>query len=196
MNIQQGPVYSVPQEFAQEFFREFPDYRIRWSFKKRCWLIEQRCGRGSLAPIHIHPEDDQLIRARDGYWLVMEIQPGDRMPCPVCDCTIPVAVRKFREARCENCIAHGRDGRVMAGYFPFCTSLLEHLRHSDPLRGGNERLQAEADLANHKRLAAAERETARIVEAGTKDAFNRIFEIQSVGYTGKSKNIHLTKDIT
>lgn len=195
MNITNGPIYCVPPDFARQFFREFPDYRIRWSFAKRCWLIEQKCGRGSLKPIHIDPHDDQLIRAKDGYWLVMEIQPGDRMPCPVCDNTVKVATRRFSEARCENCIAHGRDGRFMAGHYPFGESLLEHLRHTDPLRGGVQRLQREADAANQRRLAAAERETQRIVEAGTKDAFSRIFDIQSVGYTGNSKNIHLDKSI-
>lgn len=195
MNIIQGPLYTVPSDFARVFFKEFPDYRIRWSFKKRCWLVEQKCGRGSLKPIHVDPHDDQLIRAKDGYWLVMEIQPGDRMPCPVCDNTVRVAVRKFAESRCENCIRHGRDGRFMAGYYPFSESLLEHLRHSDPLRGGLQRMQAEADKANQLRLARAERETARIVEAGTKDAFSRIFDIQSVGYTGSNKFIHLDKGI-
>lgn len=193
MNIIQGPIYSVPSDFARVFFREFPEYRIRWSFKKRCWLVEQKCGRSALSPIHIDPHDDQLIRARDGFWLVMEIQPGDRMPCPVCDNTIHVATRRFAEARCANCIKHGRDGRFMAGHYPFSEGLLEHLRRTDPLRDGVKRLQAEADAANQLRLDRARRAQSNHNEAASKDAFSRLFDIQSVGYTGRSKNIHLDK---
>lgn len=191
-----GPTYSISDTFLREFTREFPEYRIRWSFKKRCWHIEQHCGRNVLPPFRVETTDDRMIRARDGFWLVMEVQPGDRMPCPRCDNTLYVPIMKFGEARCENCIMHGRDGRTACGYMPFTSVMLDHLRRTDPLRGGTQRLAAEADAANQQMLKDAAKRTHDIVEAGTKDAFSRIVGIPSVGYTGKSKNIHLSKDIT
>ena len=194
-NYLPGPTYSVPQGFLREFEKEFPAYRIRWSFKKRCWLIEQKCGRSALSPIHIDAHDDQLIRAKDGFWSVMEIQPGDRMPCPQCGCELPVPVMRFGETRCEWCMLKGKDGRVVAGFMPFGSALLEHLRRTDPLRDGIKRLAQEADEQNQRRLDAVRRQTSNTIEATTKDAFNKLVGISSFGYTGRSKNIHLTKGI-
>lgn len=191
-----GGVYVVPPDFVHRFESEFPQYRIRWSLKKKCWLIEQHCGRAALSPLRIDAHDDSLIRARDGFWLVMEIQPGDRMSCPRCGNIISVMTRKFGENRCENCIQHKRDGRVVAGFFPFCEGLLEHLRRTDPMRGATARLAKEADAQNQKILEMLRRKTSNTVEAGTKDAFNRIMGIQSVGYTGNNKHIHLSKDFS
>lgn len=195
MNIIQGPLYTVPQDFAREFFREFPDYRIRWSFKKQCWLIEQKCGRAALPTFRIDPDDDRLIRMRDGYWLVMEIQPGDRMACPTCGYDMKVAHEKWAESKCALCEKNGRDGRSMAGYFPFSSRLLEHIRMTDPLRGGLERMRKAQDLENRRREESQVRATSNIVEAGAKADFNHIFDIQSVGYTGKNKTIHFDKGL-
>lgn len=191
-----GPIYSVGSDFLREFRKEFPEYRIRWSLKKHCWHIEQRCGRGALSPIHVDAMDDGLIRARDGYWLVMEIQPGDRMACPRCHSTINVPICKFGETRCTYCIVQRRDGRVTAGYMPCNSILLEHLRRTDPLRGATQRLAKEADVANQKRLDAAQRATSNAIEAASKDAFARLVGIPQFGYTGANKNIHLSKEIT
>jgi len=196
LNIIQGPIYTVPQDFAKEFFREFPDYRIRWSFQKNCWLIEQKCGRNTVPTFRVDRNDDRLIRMRDGYWLVMELQPGDRMACPTCGHDMKVAHERWAESTCQLCLKNGRDGRAMAGYFPFGPRLMDHIRKTDPLRGGTERARKEQDLANQRREEAQERATSNIVEAGTKADFNHIFDIQSVGYTGNSKNIHLDKGLT
>src|SRR5687767_7794014 len=67
-------------------------FRIRWSLRKGAWHIEQRVGRAALAPLRIAEWDDSLIRARDGYALVMEVRPGTTMPCPFCHGKVEVAV--------------------------------------------------------------------------------------------------------
>lgn len=155
-----GGLYVVPVEFKERFLAEFPDYRIRWSLKRQRWAIEQRCGRGALPPVSVDPHDDGMIRACDGYWLVMEFQPGDRMPCRArverdqrCGGVMKVPMRKSAEAVCEVCRSKKRDGRQMAAYWPFDECLLEKLRHTDPLRGGIQRARADADSANQRLLA-------------------------------------------
>ena len=122
-----GGIYTVPDSWRAAFLAEFPDYRIRWSLRDHCWHLEQKCGSNTLAPYRIDPFDDSLIRAADGYWLVMAIQPGNRMPCPAvtvrfprqtCGWTLPVATRETSESICPVCRSKRRDGRVMAGYWP------------------------------------------------------------------------------
>lgn len=164
-----GGLYVVPDSFKREFLAEFPSYRIRWSLKKHNWQVEQQIGRGALAPFRIDPDDDSLIRARDGYWLVFELSPGGRMPCPAvverfplqhCNWSVDVPIRTWKEARCTNCRLKGRDGRTIACHWPFDGSLLDHLRHTDPLRGGTERQRAETDRVNQALLKEAERKRA------------------------------------
>lgn len=154
-----GGVYVVPDEWKERFLAEFPDYRIRWSLRQQNWQVEQRCGRSALAPFRIDPFDDSLIRARDGYWLVMTFQPGDRMACPAvisayprqqCGWTMTVAHRKSKESVCDMCRFKRREGRTMAAYWPFDELLLEHLRYTDPLRGGTTRQKTDSDARNHR----------------------------------------------
>lgn len=152
-----GGLYVVPSDFRQKFLVDFPDYRIRWSLDKSQWQIEQRCGRGALPPIQIDEQDDSLIRARDGYWLVMTFQPGDRMACPVDGTTMQVAHRKSAESTCPTCRSKGRDGRIMAAYWPFGEALLARLKETDPLRGGIQRARDQADRHNQAILDEAER---------------------------------------
>lgn len=162
-----GGQYVVPDEWRQRFLAEFPDYRVRWSLKKGCWQLEQQCGRGALPPLRIDEADDSLVRARDGYWLVMEFSPGDRMPCPgviqnnprqVCGWPMKVAMRESRESTCSVCRSKGRDGRTMAAHWPFDELLLEHLRFTDPLKGGTIRQRLKADARNAAMLKEAERQ--------------------------------------
>src|SRR5581483_10894945 len=116
-------------------------YRIRWSLRDRKWLVEQQLAAECIPPLRIDPAADDLIRFRDGYWLVMSFQPGDRMACPevvsryprqTCDTTLSVPHRVSREVVCPTCRAARRDGRVIAGYWPFDEILLDHLRRTNP----------------------------------------------------------------
>lgn len=183
---------QAPSSFVNRLKEEFPLLRIRWSDKRSAWQIEQQIGRGCLPPLHISPYDDDLIRAKDGYWKVCEVRPGTRMPCPTCNATLPVPELKFKEVKCANCVANGRDGREVAGYFPLGEALLVYLRRMDPLRGGIERNAKEVDEHNKKLMASRERDLSNTVET-IKDDYGYIAGIPKVGYTGNSKIIHRSK---
>jgi hypothetical protein len=47
----------------------------------------------------------------------------------------------------------------MAAYWPFDECLLEHLRFTDPLRGGITRARIQADAKNHAIMAEAARQS-------------------------------------
>lgn len=179
----------APTSFINDLTRINPLLRIRFSQKRGCWQIEQQVGRGALPPIHIEEDDDQLIRARDGYWFVCEVRLGDRMPCPFCNATLKVSHLKFKESRCERCISNGIDARFMAGYFPLGEALLEHLRYLNPLTGGIERAANDLDKANDLMLKTRERDMSNLTET-MKDDYSYIMGIPSVGYTGNNKTIH------
>lgn len=196
-----GGLYVVPEEWRARFLSEFPDYRVRWSIRGQCWQIEQAVGRGALDPFRIDEADDSLVRARDGYWLVMSFQPGDRMPCPgiiqkeprqVCGYTMRVSHRKSAEAVCNECRRRGRDGRTVAAYWPFDECLLEHLRYTDPLRGGISRMRADADARNAKMLRDAERAQSNVVQANAYDLHRHVVGIKQWGYNHTSHPIDNT----
>lgn len=200
-----GPVYTVPTDFAKRFLAEFPEYRIRWSFRRNNWQIEQVYGRGALPASDISPENDGLIRERDGYWLVMEVQPGDRMACrsvisrhptEYCNLTLSVPLRTTAETVCLECKQRGRDGRQMACYWPFDETFLDHMRKTDPLRDGIRRVSREADASNEAREADIDRRSSNEGQAASADLFNRIVGINQWGYTGSNKHIHRDKGIT
>lgn len=192
-----GGLYVVPTDFKQRFLKEFPEYRIRWSLKDQRWMIEQRCGRGALPPLKIDPADDGLIRAKDGYWLVMAFQPGDRMACPgtvnfyprtFCNWTMKVATRKVKESVCGMCRFKGRDGRYMTSFWPFDETLIERLRETDPLRGGIQRARAEADLANVRRLSVA--------ESKRRDAVTSIDQVDYRWLSGIASNVSPRRQVS
>lgn len=170
-----GGLYVVPTEWKRRFLSEFPNYRVRWSLKKGKWQVEQYYGAGALPPIVIDEADDTLVRARDGYWLVMEFSPGDRFPCPGiiekstnqrCGWALKAPMRKGAEVRCPMCRSKGRDGRTVGAYWPFDEFLLEHLRKHNPETWGvvkvngqtKTRAAHEADLANLRMTAELERQ--------------------------------------
>lgn len=160
-----GGAYHVPDQWRREFAAEFTGYRVRWSLKDAAWQIEQPAGRGALPPFRLDPHDDSLIRAADGFWLVMTTSPGDRMACPtvvtpfprqVCGTILKVPFRRSGEVTCPTCRGAHRDGRIIAGFWPFDGALLDRLRRSDPLRDGTRRTSSDADAFNAALLARAE----------------------------------------
>lgn len=114
------------------------------------------------------------------------------MPCPQCNLPLKVPELRFKEVRCEHCIRRGRDGRILAGYFPLGEALLEHLRRTDPLRGAIERLSQEADKHNQRLLESRAREVANTIDA-TRDDYPFISGIKQVGFTGNTKVIHRSR---
>jgi hypothetical protein len=130
--------------------------------------------------------DDPAIRARDGYAFIMAVRQGDRMPCPKCGYTIRVPKFEMAETSCDYCKMLGRDGRYTACYFPLeGDSLIQHLSKLDPLKTWRDGLAQRADAHNAQLLASRERDCLNKLEAATKENFNQLVGIQSVGYTGK-----------
>ena len=189
-------MYSVPDEFADRLSRDFQGrLRTRWSKAKAEWHIEERVGRGCVAPTrHRDPHDrsrwlpvevdDAFIRARDGYAYVMSIRPGDRMPCPTCGLTLKVPVLHTGETICANCVKKGRDGHWKAAYYPLGEGLLEHLRKIDPESDGVRRAALDADLANQQREAGLERSADGALHDGLMDV--AIDQLPTFGYSSQT----------
>jgi hypothetical protein len=199
-----GGTYRVPADWKRRFLAEFPDYRVRWSIRKGMWQVEQSFGRGALPPVRIDDgAHDDLIRARDGYWLVMEFLPGDRFACPavlsqyprtVCGWTLRAPTRKRAEVKCPACRKAGRDGRTVAGFYPFDEALLDDLRRTNPLTWGvvkhNGKVQTraalEADRANELLLREAERRQRDAITSIDAVDHRWITGIDSTGWGGKT----------
>jgi hypothetical protein len=188
-------IVIVPKSF-EENLRSQSDglLRIRWSLMRREWHIEQKVGRMALPPFRVSEADDNMIRARDGYWLVAAVQPGTRMPCrtlidkrtqQICGETLPVPRFEFGEVSCPRCQAAGRNHRQQAGFFELNDRLLEHLRMIDPARGGYERLNANLKLSLERKAWSEARAIENHSEAVVKDNLNSLFDVAHVGYTGK-----------
>ncbi len=179
---------SPPQEFVHRLSREFGGrLRIRWSPRREEWHIEQKVGRAlGDPPRHIPDWHDQWVRARDGYHFLCAIRTGDRMPCPICRQSIPVPIMRMGEAMCQACKDAKRTARGWyVSFWPLGDGLIEQLRKMDPLRTWHEEVPRELRDADARRDAQQARNLHNAIEPATKDAFTQLFEIQSVGYTGK-----------
>lgn len=140
-------MYSVPDDFQSQLDNAFHGrFRVRWSYKRAEFQLEQKVGTGQvLLPPPIDPDaispyydtySDEWIRARDGYFLVMSLRNGDRMPCPICGLEVRVPIRETKESHCDYCRSHGRDGRYVAAFYPLNHLLIEKIQDLDPLNGG------------------------------------------------------------
>ena len=178
---------TIPQSFQEAFLAEFGDsYRFRWSYKTKSFHLEQKVGRAALAPSFIDAADDDSIRARDGYALVLTLQTGDRMACPGgCGLDLKVPTFCFKTIQCPRCKWLGRDASYPAGFFPFSESLMDYLKYLDPKRGGQKRAIQDADYKTRKAEEDRINNITRSGEGALYDAYNRIAGIESVGYTGK-----------
>lgn len=179
-------MYSVPDSFNRQLFAEWGDMlRIRYSTKTHSFHVEQKIGRAVLPPNFVNSEDDDAIRARDGYGFVMSFTPGDRMACPIDGTALKVPHLKTGEVRCFTCVKAKRDGRYRGAYFPFNDSLLQHLRSLDPRKGRQFDVVADADRANKLKQMGHERETSNVVESGIKENYGRMVGIPQFGYGGQ-----------
>lgn len=174
---------TVPDWFRRQLEAESDGrLRIRWSHQAHRFLIEARTARPQ--PLHARVEswDDQAIRARDGYELVMDVAPGDRSRCPQCQRWTHLPIRRVAEAKCEHC------GHTFRAFFwPLDEALLQHLRYIDPDRGGLERVFREADAGEDLRDARLRRHRRNQTEAIWKEDYARVAGIPSVGYTGREQ---------
>lgn len=176
---------NIPSAFEERLHSTFNGrLRIRWSVKAREFRIEQRVGNAITAPIRIEADRDDLICARDGFDYLLSIRNGDRMPCPECEwAELKVPVRDFVDIRCPYCASKGRQGRVVAGYWPLDDSLLDHLRKIDPLRGASAELAAAADRRNAAHLASLEAKMSNEIYAHGAENYDALVGIPHFGYS-------------
>lgn len=176
----------APQQFVDRLEREFRGrLRIRYSHKEHSWEIEQRVGRAIQPDRYIPLNDDDAIRARDGYLHVMSVRTGDRMPCPRCRMELKVPFNQTVDINCGFCELKGKQTHIVAGYYTLDgDDLIQHLRRIDPERGASVELARDADRRNQALEASHER-AALDASYGVTQDFNRLYGIQQVGYTGK-----------
>ena len=103
------------------------------------------------------------------------------MPCE-CGQDLRIPELRIKRLTCPRC---GR--QTTAAYYPLSDLLLEHLRFSDPDRGGLARVFAAQDKAQDTAEKQQRRESRNDGEAIWKDAFPHIAGIQQIGYTGRQK---------
>jgi len=180
---------DAPVRFVERLKSLFDNrLRVRWSNAREEWHIEQQIARGHLTNMPVRDDDDELIRARDGYAFVLAIRSGDRMPCPVCGAPLKVPVLRFGEATCGFCQLRGKDGRYPAGMFPLDGDMvLDHLKKLDPMRGYRDGLAEMLDARNAALEAARERDFSDTIQAATLENYNKMVGIPQWGYTGKEK---------
>jgi hypothetical protein len=176
---------TVPEEFAQRLASAFDGrLRIRWSNAEGAYHVEQRVAR-ALVNFPASTTDDEAIRLRDGYHLIMVVRTGDRMPCPRCGATVKVPLRTSTLVTCEPCRQRGLEYRIAAAHYPLDDTLIDHLKSIDPLRGMSKALRAKVEAHN---AALTERQQQAVLNQLTdkaNDDFAQIAGIPSVGYTGK-----------
>lgn len=190
-------MYSIPDEFASELEDMFHGrFRLRWSEKRACFMLEQKVQTGQLlapppidpdAPDHFDTYSDEWIRFRDGYFLTMEIRPGDRMPCPVCGLEVKVPILETRESICFNCVLQGRDGKYKAAYYPLNHLLLQHIRDIDPYFDTIHNIRKRLEARDRERIARITREQVEKADAVVLDNKNQIEDNPMVGFGSPTK---------
>jgi predicted RNA-binding Zn-ribbon protein involved in translation (DUF1610 family) len=157
---------EAPEEFVSRLDSAFDGrLRIRWSAAEGAYHIEQRVAR-ALVNFPAGTSDDEAIRLRDGYHLIMVVRSGDRMPCPRCGATLKVPLRSSTVVTCDTCRQRGLEYRIAAAHYPLDDTLIDHLKS--------------AKLTEQQQQAVLDQLTSK-----ANDDFNRIAGIPSVGYTGK-----------
>ena len=178
---------EAPEGFRKSLERQFDGrLRVRWSEAKGEWHIEQKMRRSRLAHKRLvggSYEDDEVVRAADGYAFVLAVRPGNRMPCPKCGKVLGIPELRMKRSTCPLCGAS-----FLAVYYPLGDMLLEHLRYTDPYRDGLDRIFQDQERAEQQVKATQIRDRHNEGEAVWKDHFTQIAGIQSVGYTGVEKN--------
>ena len=176
---------EAPEEFVSRLDSAFDGrLRIRWSAAEGAYHIEQRVAR-ALVNFPAGTSDDEALRLRDGYHLIMVVRTGDRMPCPRCGATLKVPLRSSTVVTCDTCRQRGLEYRMAAAHYPLDDTLIDHLKSIDPLRGMSKALRAKVEAHNAKLTEQQQQAVLDQLTSKANDDFNRIAGIPSVGYTGK-----------
>jgi hypothetical protein len=196
-------MYRVPESTTRRLRNEFRDrIRIRWSDRSRTFHVEGKSHRGFTdlpipAGLTAAQERkfldiywDDLTRARDGYQLIMEIQPGARMKCPRegCHVTLKVPINRTAEVACEYCKSLKLDGRTIATYYDLeSEALIERLRYLDPERAWrDESLRKGMERRNAKVTQDREDDALNFIGAVNRDEYRNFAGIQQTGTSTKT----------
>jgi hypothetical protein len=154
--------------------------RIRFSSQLNAWQVEQKVGRADGMPDRV-VDDDEKVRARDGYHFILTITTGTQFPCEKCHTTLHRPAFRSGYVTCPHC---GRPHVV--GYFPLSDSLIDHLKSLDPERRSLRDLARDIDQRNRDGESRIIQAKANQVVSGFDDDYRRIFQIPMTGYTGRS----------
>lgn len=169
---------SAPESFSRALAAQFNGrFRVRYSVKRHTWQIEEKCDVARLAPIEIDSADDDLIRAVDGFSFFAEVTQGTTCLCPRCGQDTFAIPRAFQATECSKC---GK--KSIRCFWPLDDSLLEHMRSTDPNRGGYERLRKARDFnkqLSNARIDSSFRESRAVAVDDAR------VDIPKVGHTGK-----------
>jgi predicted Zn-ribbon and HTH transcriptional regulator len=171
---------APPQSFLDGLNRDFGGkVRLRWSPQRNRWQIERK-GPPEGKVSDWRDRFDALIRVRDRVYRVMEVSPGSLVTCGYCAFDYHTPQFSKQAARCPRC-----DKQELVMNWPLGDRLLEELRFGDPDRDGLERMWKDTLREEEALEKGRKRDSRNYGEAVWKEEFNRVFEIQSKGYTGK-----------
>lgn len=171
-------MYSIPSGFAESLRVQLDGrFRVRFSRKVKRFQLEEKLQCAILPPIYVAPDDDDTIRAIDGYGFFAEVSPGTLTPCSRCGKDRHTAFKEFMATACEHC----GDKDSGAVHWPLDDSLLEHLRKTDPRRGAHERFKSMRGM-NEKRKQLELASTIR--ESSARGVDDAKFTIPKVSLTG------------
>lgn len=181
----------APDSFVEKLEREFRGrLRIRWSFQRHAWLIEQKMKRGLFSGFKPTKKgwdetSDKYIQTRDGVLEIMEVRTGTYMTCPKCSHELKVPFMQTTSLRCAYCKLLGKEPSVNAVFIPLNDTLINHLKSIDPENPISEQLAADLDRANEALAAMMEKDALNAGSGAVLERFNRIAGIPQTGYTGR-----------
>lgn len=126
-------------------------------------------------------DPDYREQVLGNWYTIFEVAPGTTTRCPACKRDVKLPFKQWRATKCE-C---GRS--IEAVFFPLGDDLLQHLRWSDPDRGGSERLYRHAVEDELRTQEIARRDNRTAIEGVFGDDYAQIAGIPMVGYTGKEQ---------
>jgi hypothetical protein len=189
-------MYTVPSEFQRELDNVFHGrFRIRWSQKKEEFQLEQKVGTGQVllpppvdpdAPSHFDTYSDEWVRARDGYFFIMSLRNGDRMPCPVCGLEVPVPIMETTESICEHCRIKGRDGKYRAAFYPFNHILIQHIMDIDPYFDNAHHIRDRMRARQIAKMARTQKDAIDAADYAVINSKNQVEDNPMTGYGPKT----------
>lgn len=183
-------VERAPDWFERRLRDEFQGrIRVRWSNQRGCFLAEQKEYVGPAPGFkEVAPDDDEAIRQRDGYTLLMEVWPGTSIPCPRCGFECRGAQpRKYQQLECLFCKVAGKADRTFqAAVFYLDEGLLEELRGLDYISHNAVDPKERVRRAHQRNLAHWAKKEQRVKDERvewTRDHWRQLLGVPRVGWT-------------